>query len=90
VLTLRAEVALNGLGAADVDVEAVFGSVDGDDLLTDIDTLSLEPIDPSDGISRYEGEVPLERTGAFGYTVRVLPKNRLLASPAELGVVATA
>jgi starch phosphorylase len=90
VLTLRAEVALNGLCADDVDVEAVFGSVDGDDLLTDIETLSLEPIDPTDGISRYEGEVPLERTGAFGYTVRVLPKNQLLASSAELGVVATA
>ena len=27
-------------------------------------------------------------SGAFGYTVRVVPKNDLLASPAELGVVA--
>ena len=42
------------------------------------------------GCVRYEGEIPLERTGGFGYTVRVLPNNDLLASPAELGVVATA
>jgi len=34
--------------------------------------------------------LPLERTGAFGYTVRVLPKNSLLATEAELGVVTVA
>ena len=27
-------------------------------------------------------------TGSFGYTVRIMPRNDLLASPAELGVVA--
>ena len=47
-------------------------------------------VEQIDGTSRFEGEVPLERTGGFGYTVRVLPKNDLLASPAELGLVATA
>ena len=43
-----------------------------------------------DGLDRWEGTVPLERTGAFGYTVRVLPKNTLLATEAELGVVTVA
>jgi starch phosphorylase len=90
MLTLRAEVALNGLSADDVDVEAVFGGVDTEDSLTDIQTVSLKAMEITDGTSRYEGDVPLERTGPFGYTVRVLPKNDLLASPAELGVVATA
>ena len=32
--------------------------------------------------------VTLDRTGPFGYTVRVLPTHELLASPAELGLVA--
>jgi starch phosphorylase len=34
--------------------------------------------------------LPLERTGAFGYTVRVLPRHEGLATPAELGLVANA
>jgi starch phosphorylase len=89
-LHLRAEVALNGLHDADVDVEAVYGSVDVEDRLTDLRTVSLVQVENGDGPSRFEGEVPLERTGSFGYTVRVLPKNDLLATPAELGVVATA
>ncbi len=89
-LTLRAEVALGGLSPADVDVEAVYGPAGADDRLTDISTVSLAAVGDGDGLHRYEGEVPLERTGGFGYTVRVLPKNDLLASPAELGLVATA
>jgi starch phosphorylase len=90
VLHLRAEVALNGLRAEDVDVSAVYGTVDDDDRLTDVRSVSLSMLDGDDGASRYDGDVPLERTGSFGYTVRVLPKNDLLATPAELGVIASA
>jgi starch phosphorylase len=89
-LTLRAEVALNGLSPEDVSVEAVYGSVDVDDRLADSTSVPLKITDPVDGTSWFEGSVPLERTGPFGYTVRVLPRNELLASPAELGVIAIA
>ena len=39
------------------------------------------------GVVRYSGEVPLDRPGPFGYTVRVLPSHPLLDSRAELGLV---
>ncbi|HLY34021.1 MAG TPA: alpha-glucan family phosphorylase, partial [Jatrophihabitantaceae bacterium] len=89
-LMLRAEVALNGLSPDDVDVEAVYGAVDPDNSLTDIKATSLKAVEVTDGASRYEGDVPLEQTGPFGYTVRVLPRSELLSGPAELGVVALA
>lgn len=89
-LTLRAEVALGGLRPEDVTVEAVYGAADADDRLTDVTATPLRLVEAIDGTSRYEGEVPLARTGSFGYTVRVLPKSDLLASSAELGLVATA
>ena len=89
-LSLRAEIALGGLPTDDVTVEAVYGAVDAEDRLTDVSTVPLRFAERSDGLTRYEGEIPLDRTGAFGYTVRVLPRSELLASPAELGVVATA
>ena len=44
------------------------------------------PADPP-GVVRYSGEVPLDRPGSFGYTVRVLPRHPLLDSRAELGLV---
>jgi starch phosphorylase len=89
-LTLRAEVVLNGLSPDDVTVEAVFGAVDGDNALSATDTAVLLPTGNVDGHHRYEGEVPLRRTGAFGYTVRVMPRHEMLAAPAELGLIATA
>jgi starch phosphorylase len=89
-LTLRAEVALGQLVPADVEVQAVYGTAGADDRLSDIKISLLRPVPNGDGTHRYEGEIPLDRTGAYGYTVRVLPKNDLLASPAELGLVASA
>jgi starch phosphorylase len=89
-LTLRAEVVLGGLAPDDVQVEAVYGAAAGDDTLSEVASTPLRPVEGSDGTGRYEGEVPLARTGGFGYTVRVLPRNPLLASSAELGLVATA
>ena len=47
-------------------------------------------VDETNGLHRWEGAVPLERPGAFGYTVRVLPRHPLLATEAELGVVTVA
>ena len=41
-----------------------------------------------DGRAIFHGNVPLDRTGAFGYTVRVVPSHPLMASPAELGLIA--
>jgi starch phosphorylase len=89
-LSLRAQVALNGLTPDDVCVEAVYGTVDTDDRLTRSTAVVLNLAETVDGTSWFVGEVPLERTGSFGYTVRALPKNDLLAEPAELGVVAVA
>jgi starch phosphorylase len=68
----------------------VYGSADTDDRLSDIECVSLRQVDHEDGSTWFEGEVPLERTGGFGYTVRVLPRHAGLATPTELGVVAVA
>ena len=38
----------------------------------------------------FEGEVPLATPGAFGYTVRVVPRHVGLVTPSELGLVAWA
>jgi starch phosphorylase len=88
-LQLRAEVALGGLSPQDVDVQAAYGRVDESDHLHDIRSVSMTPVGNGE-YHRYEGTIPLDVTGPFGYTVRVLPRHELLASPAELGVVAQA
>lgn len=50
-------------------------------------TLKVDSVG-DDGRAHYTGVVPLDRTGAFGYTVRVVPFHPLMASVAELGLIA--
>jgi starch phosphorylase len=90
VLQLRAEVSLGGLTPADVDVQAVFGPVDGDNRLVTHSSVSLDVAEVRDEVGFFAGDVPLATSGAFGYTVRVLPNHPMLANPAETGLVATA
>jgi glycogen phosphorylase len=52
--------------------------------------ISTWPESYDGGRYRFDGPIVLDRGGAFGYTVRVSPRNHLLTSVAELGVVAVA
>ncbi|MFJ2243654.1 alpha-glucan family phosphorylase [Streptomyces sp. NPDC087862] len=88
--TLRARVALGALEPGDVEVQAVAGRVDAADGISDAQVFPLKPAGglDLDGRWLYEGSLVLDRTGPYGYTVRVLPAHPLLASGAELGLVA--
>jgi starch phosphorylase len=95
VLQVRAQVQLGGLLPKDVAVEVVYGHAVHGDELSDAATVELTPRagEPAEGDSAptvYEGTVELARAGSFGYTVRVVPKHKNLASPAELGLIALA
>jgi starch phosphorylase len=86
---LRAVVALGELAADDVDVQLASGRVDEHDEITDPTYASMRLVDKrDDGTWIYEGQMALDRTGPFGYSVRVLPNDPLLVSPAELGLIA--
>jgi starch phosphorylase len=90
-LEVRALVDLGGLTPADVTVQAAYGRVDESDQLRAPTTVVLTPGEQGeDGLIRYWGDVPLERAGSFGYTVRVLPHSDWLPTDADLGLMTTA
>ncbi|MCU1604942.1 MAG: glgP [Modestobacter sp.] len=89
-IDLRAEVELPGLAPGDVLAEAAFGRVDDADGLHEVTTVPMRHDGTEGSRHWFTATVPLERTGAFGYTVRVLPHSEHLADPAELGVVVNA
>ncbi|WP_029135720.1 alpha-glucan family phosphorylase [Nakamurella lactea] len=89
VLRLRAYTELGGLTPDDVQVQVATGSVDDDEVLSDVSYTEMEFVGNGSGF-RFQADVPLRRAGSIGYTVRVIPRHRLLASPAEMGLVATA
>jgi starch phosphorylase len=92
-LQLRSHVQLNGLKPEDVTVEVVYGKSLGNDDLSDVSVMPLEAepgVAANGGPTLFTGTLELDRGGAFGYTVRVVPRNDLLVSPAEMGLIAVA
>ncbi|WP_410793008.1 alpha-glucan family phosphorylase [Kribbella sp. C-35] len=86
---IRAFAALGDLAPSDICVEVLHGRVDTNDELTDPVRATLSLAETYEGNRhRYEGELKLDRTGPFGYTVRVVPNHSGLASVAELGLAA--
>ncbi len=90
-LEVRALVDLGGLAPTDVTVQAAYGRVDEADELRSPSYLPLADAGAGDdGVHRYEGVVPLERAGSFGYSVRVLPHAEALPGDADLALMTTA
>ncbi len=91
VLGVRAYVSLGSLEPADVRVEVRYGRVNERDEMDDTRAQVLEHVESyEDGRHQFAGDVTLGRTGAFGYTVRVLPFHEGQVSTAETGLVASA
>ncbi len=86
-LTLTASVALAGLHPDEVVVQAVLGRVDSNDTLREPAYSDMAHTGSGDGTEIFSTTTPLPLSGSMGYTVRVLPRHRLLAGPAELGLL---
>ncbi|WP_280364786.1 alpha-glucan family phosphorylase [Nocardia wallacei] len=87
-LSLRARIDLAGLAPSDVVVQAVLGRVSPDDDLSDVTSIEMTHTATDSGVEIYTADTPVPLSGAVGYTVRILPRHRLLSSDAELGLVA--
>ncbi len=90
-LHVKAYISLGDLDPADVEVQVVHGRV------SESDDLAAFTVDPLALVESYEagrhafaGEVLLDASGPFGYSVRVVPRHEGLASVAEVGLVANA
>ena len=88
-LAVRAWIALGSLSPDDVEVQVVHGRIGSDDELAATSVVPMVVGESYDGNRhRFDASVSLQVSGAFGYTVRVVPRNASLASVAELGLVA--
>jgi starch phosphorylase len=91
ILQVNAYVALNALTPEDVCVEVAYGRAEENDTLADITMMELQvKEDLGSGRHLFSGSLLIDRSGPFGYTVRVRPRHEALASKAELGLIVNA
>jgi starch phosphorylase len=87
---VEAVVELGSLAPSDVSVQLYVGPVDADRNLIEAHSvpLALEgSYGETPGAFRYRGELPSDRSGRLGFTVRVLPHNPNAVLPHELPLV---
>lgn len=90
-LHVKAYVALGSLAPDDVQVQVVHGRVTETDDLDGYAVDALELVESFEaGRHAFAGDVRLDASGPFGYTVRVVPRRAELSSVAELALVANA
>ncbi|MDR1824646.1 MAG: alpha-glucan family phosphorylase [Bifidobacteriaceae bacterium] len=92
VVQVTAVVSLDGLSPDDVDVQVAYGrATEADSLGKGYKTESLALAGSlAGGRHSFTGSINLDRSGSFGYTVRVVPRHALLAGPADLGLITQA
>lgn len=90
-LPVRADLFLDKLTDADVEVEAYHGDVDTFGRITRGRTTPMRCMEKLDGsIFRFEGSILCDKTGQQGFTVRAIPKHPDLAEKHETALIAWA
>jgi starch phosphorylase len=87
---VTATVALGRLSADDVRVELLHGRVARGDELVEPVVVPLAPAGDEDGVTRFRGTISCDRSGRYGFTLRVVPAATDVITPLELGLVAWA
>ena len=88
IVVVHCFIALGDLSVDDVEVQVVHGRPSADDVLLDASTTVMGHSESYEGNRhRFEASVALDRSGSFGYTVRVVPRNAALSSVSEMGLV---
>ena len=91
LLQVNAYVALHDITPEDVSVEVAYGKAGDNDELADVAVAELKAAEElGNGRHLFSGTILINRSGPFGYTVRVLPTHEALASKAELGLIVNA
>ncbi|HEX6933402.1 MAG TPA: hypothetical protein VF162_14750 [Streptosporangiaceae bacterium] len=86
MLSVRSFVFLGELITDDVHVQVLHGKVGSNDVFTGATVQDLDLAEGYDsGRLRFDRPIVLDRSGAFGYIVRVIPRNDQLTSVAKLG-----
>ncbi|MEI7835743.1 MAG: alpha-glucan family phosphorylase [Planctomycetota bacterium] len=72
----------------DLLAELYYGPLDSDGRLQTGQAIAMQPVGPAgDARVRYAAEMPCERSGMTGYTIRILPCHPQMANPRDMALV---
>jgi len=86
-LEVVAKIRLGSLTPEDITVEAYYGRLDQNGDFSDREMVQLYSEGSADGLYIFHGKIPCQKTGRFGYTVRITPSKERLENRFAMGLV---
>jgi len=86
-LEVVAKIRLGSLTPEDITVEAYYGRLDQNGDFSDREMVPLQAEGSADGLYTFRGKIPCQKTGRFGYTVRITPSKERLENRFAMGLV---
>jgi starch phosphorylase len=87
-VNVTADLMLGDLKPEDVIVQAYYGPLDIDRQIVNGNVITLEFTESiGDGLYRFVGIMPANTSGLHGYSVRVLPSNKMMVNSFEMGLI---
>jgi starch phosphorylase len=86
-LMVAAEVKLGNLRPEDIEAQLYYSRVGSDGKMLEGDSLSMSIERESDGVAYYRGRIVCQRSGRFGFIVRVVPNHPDMMIKHEMGLV---
>ncbi|MBU1099031.1 MAG: alpha-glucan family phosphorylase [Bacteroidetes bacterium] len=86
---INADVILGNLEPGDVQVQIYYGKPEDKDKANFNQVVNMSVIEDSKkgNTYQYTGSIPCDKTGLFGFTLRILPSNPALINSFELGLI---
>jgi glycogen phosphorylase len=86
---VKAEVFLGELTPEDVELQIYFGSIDKQYIAyaNSFVSMQIEKNKTKNNTHIYKGSIVTQNSGQYGFTIRILPKNPLLRTPFDLGLI---
>ena len=87
-MPVEAELRLGTIRPEDIHVDAYFGNLIGEIELAGSEIENLSQVERiAEGIYRFSGKIPCDRTGNFGFQLRITPYHPLMAHPYDMNLV---
>ncbi len=87
-LKVRAQVYVDGLDIQSITPEIYFGKLDEMEKIEKGNTRPMRLIEKNDeNIYKFEGTIPCESTGRYGFSIRVVPSHPEIQRPHEMGLI---
>jgi len=81
------ELKLNGIKAADLGIDILFGQKEMDSVKKIIHKVEMKQVENGNGVAKFICRIPMEKVGVYHYAFRLYPRNKWLPHKQDFNLI---